>query len=71
MKKEEEKKEKKVVEMEIVEFFFKQDGKEQSRKYEVGEYEDAVSEFKLEFPDEATKPTIFRVRVEHLKSNVV
>ena len=61
-----------MTDMEVVEFHFKQeDGKEQSRKYEVSTYEDAVSQFRLEFPDEATRPTIFRVRVEHPKSNVV
>lgn len=57
--------------MEIVEFYFKQDDKEQTRKYEVSTYEDAISQFRAEFPDEETKPTIFRIRVEHPNQNVV
>lgn len=62
-----------MTDMEIVEFHFKQedDDKEQNRKYEVSTYEDAVTQFRLEFPDEATRPTIFRVRVEHQNPNVV
>ena len=58
--------------MEIVEFYFKQeDDKEQTRKYEVSTYEDAISQFRAEFPNEETKPAIFRIRVEHQNQNVV
>lgn len=58
--------------METVEFYFKQDeDKEQTRKYEVEDYEDAIAQFGAEFPDEETKPAIFRIRVEHPNTNVV
>ena len=58
--------------METVEFYFKQDeDKEQTRKYEVEDYEDAIAQFRTEFPDEETKPAIFRIRVEHPNTNVV
>lgn len=58
--------------METVEFYFKQDkDKEQTRKYEVEDYEDAIAQFRAEFPDEETKPAIFRIRVEHPNTNVV
>lgn len=59
--------------MEIVEFYFKQgdDDKEQTRKYEVEDYENAIAQFRAEFPDEETKPAIFRIRVEHPNLNVV
>lgn len=59
--------------MEIVEFYFKEseEAKEQTRKYEVEDYEDAIAQFKAEFPNEETKPAIFRIRVEHVQPNVV
>lgn len=59
--------------MEIVEFYFKLDGddKEQTRKYEVHDYNEAVSEFKGEFPDEANRPHVDRIHVEHPWSTVV
>ena len=59
--------------MEIVEFYFKEieEAKEQTRKYEVEDYEDAIAQFRAEFPNEETKPAIFRIRVEHPNTNVV
>lgn len=59
--------------METVEFYFKEseEAKEQTRKYEVEDYEDAIAQFRAEFPDEETKPAIFRIRVEHVQPNVV
>lgn len=59
--------------MEVVEFYFKEseEAKEQTRKYEVEDYEDAIAQFRAEFPDDETKPAIFRIRVEHPEQKVV
>ena len=52
--------------MEIVEFHFKasEDSPEQSRRYEVESFEEASIKFRQEFPDEANRPRIFRIRTE-------
>ena len=52
--------------MEVVEFYFKtpEDSTDQIRRYEVDSFEEAISKFHQEFPDESTRPRIFRVRTE-------
>ena len=52
--------------MEIVEFYFRtpEDSTDQIRRYEVDSFEEAISKFHQELPDESTRPRIFRVRTE-------
>ena len=52
--------------MEVVEFYFRasEDSADQIRRYEVDSFEEAISKFHQEFPDENTRPRIFRVRTE-------
>lgn len=59
--------------MDSIEFYFNDtnDKSEVVRKYEVPTFDDAVMKFHEEFPDEETRPKLFRVRVEHLQEKVV
>lgn len=53
--------------MEIVEFCFMLDGKEASRTYKVSNLSEAKVEFQQEFPDESTRPRIFRLSTRHIE----
>lgn len=41
------------------------------REYEISEFDEAIKQFHLEFPDESTRPRVFRVEVGHLPEKVV
>ena len=49
-----------------VDLFFKCDGVDQVRKFEVARYEDAIAKFHEEFPDVESRPPIHEIRVENL-----
>jgi hypothetical protein len=59
--------------IDLVEFYFNDPttSKEVVRKYEVSMFDDAVRKFQAEFPEANSRPRIYRIRSEHLKSKVV
>ena len=59
--------------MDIVKFYFHDPNtnSDSMREYKVSQFDEAIRQYHLEFPIDSTRPSVFRVGVEHLQENVV